>query len=140
MQEQVNGGRATRAKVGRSLLAGSVVLLILQFAWGFSMSRSFSNPGLSILLLHLTPCVLFLASLYLLFSSGPTVASRSLPVRLLIYLVASYVAAGGLLILVLLGALAVGGPDSVARLFDHLGWILGVATLVLFPIMAKALR
>jgi hypothetical protein len=136
----VNGGRARRTKVGRSLLAGSVVLLVLQFAWGFSMSWSFNNPGLSIHMLHLTPCVLLLASLYLLFSPGPVVSSRSLPVRLLIYLVTSYVAAGGLFILALLGTLAVGGSEPVARLFDHLGWIPGVITVVLFPIMARALR
>jgi hypothetical protein len=79
-------------------------------------------------------------SLYLVFSRGPVVASSSFPVRLLIYLVASYAAAGGLFIILFLGTLVVGGSEPVARLFEHLGWILGVATVVLFPIMAKALR
>lgn len=131
---------ATRTTVGRLLLATSLILLALQFLWVFTRPGSPPNAGFPMSLLALVPLALLMTSLYLLFSTKESLERRSKIVRFIIVLLASYAAAGGVFILLLVVGLFAFGPPAVDVLFSHMLWLLPLGTFVAFPLVARRLR
>ena len=129
-----------RTAVGRLLLPASLILIVLQFVWAFARPGPPPNLEFPLSLLVMVPVALFMTSLYLLFSKREVLKGRGKIARFIILLLASYTAAGGVFILLIVVGLIAFGPRAVEALFSHMLWILALGTIVAFPLVARGLR
>jgi hypothetical protein len=81
-----------------------------------------------------------MTSLYLLFSKKELLERRGNVARFIVVVLASYAAAGGVFILLLVVGLFAFGPRAVDVLFSHILWLLPLGTIVAFPLLARRLR
>ncbi len=129
-----------RTTVGRLLLAASVILVVLQFLWAFTRPSSPPNADFPASLVGLIPSALLMMSLYLLFSKKEILERRGKVARFIIALLASWAAAGGAFMLLLLLGLFACGPRAGEELFSHMLWLLPLGTIIAFPLVARRLR
>lgn len=128
-----------KKNIGRWLLPLSIFLFCLQFILLARGNVLPTGNTVASYAVNLGPFVLMLTSLHLLFGKKK-IPREPFLLRLLVVLLASYSAGGGVLLILLTFGLGIVGNSAGNLLFDNFGLLLILLTFLTFPIVNKYLH
>lgn len=120
----------------------AVVLLVAQFVITFAQplrDLSVNKEGIVALMIHLTPYVLLLIGLYILFVKK-TPSIKSVWSRIFLTAITSWGLAGAVFLVIVVLALIARGSEGVETVFSYLAAISIILTVCFFPLVYRRIK